>query len=448
MILNLPSITVIRTEENDHDYHVYAVPNNDAVICQNCSGLTPYGHGSRTQLFMDTPIHGKRVGIVMERKRYQCRDCRATFSEPCADINDAHRATNRLVKYIEHRALIRTCTSVADDVGLTEATVRNILKAHIKELEKKYRFETPRILGIDEVHLNRKMRLVLTNIGEKTIVDMIDNRNKQTVINALYRFKNLDKIKIVTMDMWRPYRDAVDAVIPHSFVVIDKFHVVKMANEAVEKGRKNIRENLSKDLFKRLKKDRYLMLRRRRDLDVKQEFLLSGWIDNYPDLYALYHAKEQFYDIWDSDMTRAEAEDAYAAWKDSVPTGIRGYFSDLIRAVDNWHLEVFNYFDHRVTNAFTESINNQIKGIMRQGSGYSFNVLRARVLFQPSESKHSFKSSIGGVGGGVLGFMTPPELKDYGVLIDLPPKRVRRPKLPDGLKYAPTRKGFDDDFYN
>lgn len=52
-------------------------------------------------------------------------------------------------------------------------------------------------------------------------------------------------------------------------------------------------------------------------------------------------------------MTRAEAEIAYLNWKDSVPVGIRGYFSDLDRAIGNWHTEVFNYFDHRITNAYT-----------------------------------------------------------------------------------------------
>lgn len=46
------------------------------------------------------------------------------------------------------------------------------------------------------------------------------------------------------MDMWRPYYDAVKAVLPDAVIVIDKFHVVKMANQAVEKGRKALREQM------------------------------------------------------------------------------------------------------------------------------------------------------------------------------------------------------------
>lgn len=421
MLLNLPSITVTRVEEqNDNDYHVYAVPNSEPQFCSECLGTAFYSHGSKTHLYMDTPIHGRRVGVLLERKRYKCRGCGKTFSQDCSDINDSHRATNRLVEYVENNALDRTFSSVADEIGVTEGTVRKIVGSYIGKLEKKYQFESPQILGIDEVHLNRKMRLVFTNIGENTILDLISSRKKQTVINALYRFKSLKKIKYVTIDMWRPYRDAVNAVLPHAVIVIDKFHVVKMANEAVERGRKALREQMTKDEVKLLKKDRFLMLRRRRDLDATQEFLLSGWTENYPLLHDLYHSKERFYDIWDSNMTKKEAETAYLDWKESMPSGIRGYFANLEKAITNWNTEVFNYFDRRITNAYTESANNHVKSIARQGRGYSFEVLRAKVLFTNAKHKIKKKSFKSGIQEDVLGYGLPKigdDFLNFGVII-------------------------------
>lgn len=397
MLLNLPSIIVTKTDEHgDHDYHIYAHPKELNPPCPDCGSLKLYGHGKRIPLIMDTPIHGRRVGIFLEVKRYKCRECKKTFNQPCEDINDSHRATNRLVKYIEEKAMIRPCTAIAEDIGVTEGTIRNILNAHIERLEKKYVFETPEILGIDEAHLNRKMRLVMTNIKERTIINLVKDRNKKTVINILQNFKDNEKIKIVAIDMWRPYRDAVRSALPNAMIVIDKFHVVKMANEAVDKGRKSLKDDMHKDLAKRLKKERFLMLKRRRDLTPVQDFQLSGWTLNYPDLFELYNAKEDFFDIWDSDMTRKEAEEAYLNWKMKISSQIMRHFSDLVRAVDNWHLEVFNYFDCHVTNAYTESANNQIKHIYKQGRGYSFDVLKARVLYVPEhhKKKKSFKYSV------------------------------------------------------
>ena len=42
--------------------------------------------------------------------------------------------------------------------------------------------------------------------------------------------------------------------------------------------------------------------------------------------------------------------------------------------------DILAYFDYRYTNAFTESANNIIKTIEKQGHGYSFEVLRAMCL--------------------------------------------------------------------
>ena len=37
----------------------------------------------------------------------------------------------------------------------------------------------------------------------------------------------------VATDMWNPHRDAVSAVIPHATVIVDKFHVLRLANQAL-----------------------------------------------------------------------------------------------------------------------------------------------------------------------------------------------------------------------
>ena len=157
-LLNLSSLSVTSVEEDGFDYRISAKINEyEKRQCAHCFSSSMYGHGAKTQLFMDTPIHGKRVGILLSRRRFQCGDCRKTQFEQSRDLSDDHRATVRLVKYIQERALRTTNTSVADDVGITEATVRNIVKTYIVDLEKKYQFETPRVLGLDEVHLNRRM---------------------------------------------------------------------------------------------------------------------------------------------------------------------------------------------------------------------------------------------------------------------------------------------------
>lgn len=416
--LNLPSITVEKVEHVDKFVHIYARSNEVPKRCPHCTCRDFYVHGNKRQLIMDEPHGSRKVGLLLRRERYKCQDqwCKKTFMQGCSDVNESHRATNRLIEYIHEVGIEEPFTWVAERVGLTEGNIRKIVLNYINQTEKKYSFETPSVLGIDELHLNKTMRLILTNIEENTVIDLIEDRTKKTVINALTRLKDRDKIKFVAMDMWRPYKEAVYAVLPHAVIVIDKFHIVKMANEAVEKGRKSLRESMTAELALALKNDRFVMLRREERLSPRQSILLSGWTENYPKLKELHRLKEEFFSIFDSRMPRAQAEAAYAAWEQSIPEDLAHFFKPLTTAVNGWHREVFNYFDTWITNAYTESANKVIKGIYNLGRGYSFKVLRAKTLYIQAEHKEkmSFKKSIP---KGVLGFTEKPTYLNYGVVI-------------------------------
>ena len=99
-------------------------------------------------------------------------------------------------------------------------------------------------LGIDELYLNRRYLCILTNLEERTLLDLLPGRQQEAVTKRLMSMTERDKIEIVSMDMWKPYRRAVQAALPQARIVVDKFHVVRMANEALEKVRKGLRKEL------------------------------------------------------------------------------------------------------------------------------------------------------------------------------------------------------------
>jgi hypothetical protein len=186
--------------------------------------------------------------------------------------------------------------------------------------------------------------------------------------------------------MWQPYRDACAAVIPQARLVVDKFHVIKMANEAVEKVRKGLRDRLTIKEKRGLMHDRYVLLKREHDLTDKDSLLLSGWIKNYAELGVAYRLKEDFYKIYDC-TSPDEAQGAYLEWKSKITPEVEFAFHDLTRAWDNWKPWILEYFNHPVTNAYTESLNNLIRVMNRLGRGYSFEALRAKILFAEGAQK-------------------------------------------------------------
>ncbi|MEI0738698.1 transposase [Paenibacillus sp. JTLBN-2024] len=71
----------------------------------------------------------------------------------------------------------------------------------------------------------------------------------------------------------------------------------------------------------------------------------------------------------------------YCDWKAKIPIEIEPAFNALTKAMNNWEREIFAYFDHRITNAYTESLNSFIRVTNRLGRGYSLEALRAKILF-------------------------------------------------------------------
>jgi transposase len=379
-ILNLPHFFVSSFTENEHDYHVMAVTEVEVKLCINCQSKEIYRFGKREQLIKDLPMHAKRVGIYVDTKRYRCKSCGKTFFERLPGVDEKRHMTDRLIAWIGKSSIKRTFSSIAEEVGITEGTVRLIFKDYVKKLENRIKFDTPAYMGIDEIHIIKKPRGVITNIESKTIVELLVNRNKVTVIQYLSSLPSKEKIKCVAMDMWEPYKDAVQQVMPSAVIVIDKFHVVRMASVALEIVRKAHRASLSAPARRRLMHDRFILLKRPWELSSEERLKLNEWIENFPELDLGYSLKESFYGIYDS-SDKYEALDRYQAWELSVPPHMRDAFAPLIKAWRNWQPYILNYFEHKITNAYTESLNNLIRVANRNGRGYSFDVLRAKMLF-------------------------------------------------------------------
>ncbi|WP_215894035.1 transposase [Acidithiobacillus ferrivorans] len=98
----------------------------------------------------------------------------------------------------------------------------------------------------------------------------------------------------------------------------------------------------------------------------------------------------RIYGIYEGSGSPQAAIAAYEAWSKAVLPEVRDAYSDLIRAFTNWQPFILNSFEHPVTNAYTESLNSLIRVMNRLGRGYSFEALRAKILFTEGAHKHKF----------------------------------------------------------
>jgi len=387
-VLRLPEYQILNAMEMEDGLHFHIVAP-DPIACEECGAEDEFVRfGKRDVAYRDLPVHGKRVILWVIRRRYSCRACGTTFRPSLPDMVDDHRMTRRLYSHVEKESFNHPYAYVADTTGLNEKTIREIFRKKAEFLAAWHRFETPRCLGIDELYLNRRYRCILTNLEERTLLDLLPGRQQDAVTKRLMSMTERGKVEIVSMDMWKPYRRAVQAVLPQARIVVDMFHVVHMANEALEKVRKGLRKELTANQRRTLKGDRKILLKRAHDVSDRERLIMETWMGAFPQLLAAYEHKERFYHIWDC-ATRRDAEQALAAWIDDIPQGQKEVWKELVSAVSGWREEMLTYFetDIPVTNAFTESINRLAKDKNRDGRGYSFEVMRARMLYTTKHKK-------------------------------------------------------------
>lgn len=421
-ILNLPGWEVTGHTQTKTDYRIEAVYTPEPSACPECSTLFDrlYRHGKREQEIRDLPAHGKRVVIALTRKRYRCQGCGRTFLQPLPDVDDRAQMTRRLAEWVGEQSIVRTFTDVATEVGLTNVTVRNVFDAYVERLDQEHKFWAPEQLGIDEVHLLKQPRCVFTDLQGRSIIGVMAKRDKATVIAALQALRHNEAVEVVSIDMWKGYLEAVKVALPKAAVVVDKFHVVRMANYAVEMVRKDIRKGLERKERVKMMHDRFVLLRREADLKPEQREKLT-WVQVYPLLGEAHRLKEAFYGVWDIPH-KADAQAAYRTWELSVKgTLMTTAYKPLLTAMHNWHEHIFAYWDHRVTNAVTEALNGVAKLMERNGRGYSFEVIRAKLLYYYRHLDRTFspkKSSASYQCEGMLKTDGPPEVLRFGVDLD------------------------------
>ena len=380
-ILNLSGLDVVDFRETDTEYHVRATPKAISRLCPHCGRSNDtVAHAKRTLVIRDIPSHGKAVVIHLDVPRLKCRQCIQTFTASVPEVDTGREMTERLAKWIGRQSIEYTYAEIAKQVKVDEKTVRNIFDEYVAVLAKEYRRETPVWLGIDEIKLKR-FRAIFTNLHGRSLIDMLPDRYVSTVTAFLASMPDKDRITHVAIDMWSGYRRAAQEALPKAKIVVDKFHVLMKANMAFEAVRRKIARESSNGAGLGLKRAHKLFDKRAKDLNDEQYLTVSGWLNTFPLLAAAYDLKERLYTIYEV-KTSEEAWGEYLHWESTIPSELAKPFRVVKTAFRNWKPYILNYFDdQRVTNAFTESFNAKVRAVYRNGRGYTFERLRAKVLY-------------------------------------------------------------------
>ena len=199
----------------------------------------------------------------------------------------------------------------------------------------------------------------------------------------LDRFDETEKKKVhyVSIDMWKPYYNAVREKLPKARIVVDRFHVVKHLNERITSIRRKCQKEASKEIAEVFKGSRWILVRNRKDLSAKDEEKLKKILDSCPKLREIYLLKEEYRFIFEKARDRQKAEKYLRVWKLRAMNTGNSFLLKFVKTLENWWNEILNYFFERITNGFVEGLNGALRGIIRRAFGYrNFENFRYQAL--------------------------------------------------------------------
>lgn len=275
-ILNLPGWRTQRYKETEHDIMIEAELITVMTIRCACgappSAFQKWGPAKLAYLH-DLPIRCKRTRVYYQKQRYRCTACNKTLSQPMAGADERHRLTARLGDYIRQEGLnlFRTFADLADEVGYSEQTIRDIVTAHAVKLEKERHIDTPFWISIDEVYIEKQERCVISDPVGQRVIHMLPTNSQIELEKWLLQLPSRHKVKLVTIDMWSPYLGAVQRLLPTAVIVVDRYHVHNLLNGGIKDVLGLVRNSMSYSEQRQYMRDPLILLTSRFHLEKEQK---------------------------------------------------------------------------------------------------------------------------------------------------------------------------------
>jgi transposase len=393
-LLDLAGVWVTAVEFNDND-HVVVVDvrlRRRRLECPHCGWTTAARHNwqPRPSTWRALDFGVWRVLVRARLRRLACRPCRRVTVEAVPFARHRARHTRDfedliawLVKHVDKTAVTRLCRV---NWRTTGAIVARVVADELDDSRLDELYD----IGVDEVAYRRQHEYLtlVTDHDSGTIVWADEGRDAA----ALTRFFDelgpgrAAGLQAISIDMSAAYlkaireHDDVDAT-----VCFDPFHVVQLANKALDVVRRGywneLRDRAGRDDARRFKHARWALLKRPEHLTDTQHDQLAAIKRAGGEVWRSYRLKEALRAIFDPDLTPAEAAVLLDRWIAWAQRSRLASFVKLQRTIRAHRDGILAALQLGINNGRSEGLNRKVRSITSRAFGFhSANAVAAMIM--------------------------------------------------------------------
>lgn len=341
---------------------------NALVACPVC-GVRCKVHDRIERTWRHTDVCDSECFVTARIPRCDCPKCGVKqIAVPWARENVGY------TKSFERKAmsLMRRMplTKAAEEMRVGTWVLENILRYHVnKALDRLDLSEVSRVF-LDETSSKRGHRYitVIADADTKRIIFMTEGKGADSLseFSDWLRTHNGDpyNIRLVSCDFSKSFLSGVNEHLPRAEVVYDRFHLVKMVNDALDKIRSLNQMNGSRHKWMRFK-----LLKNGKDLSPEERQKVFDIKDDNKIIGLAYEMKESLIQLYDYPDISSASEHV-KQWLDWVEKDGHERMRAVGRTVSRHFHKILNWYHDGMSNGFLEGLNGMIQTTKRIGRGY------------------------------------------------------------------------------
>jgi transposase len=327
------------------------------------------------------------VYLEIERRRVDCKQCGGVKTEGLDWLADNPFYTKRFAVYVGRRCRDADVKSVAKELNLDWHSVKELEKEYMRGLLTKAGTPGPEAIGIDEISIRKghTYRIVVSDLLRGRPIWFGGKDRSEASMQEFYEWlgpKKSKHIRLVVMDMWKPFRTVAQAQAPQAAILFDKFHIMKHLGDALDKVRKSEYARVNGRDRRFIKGQKYNLLAHPENLNAKGRKALKELLAANKRLNTAYILKETFGQLWDY-QTEGWALRFFENWRDALKWQRLKPFEKFANMIEkHWDgIAAYCKPENKVPLGFVEGLNNKIRVIQRRAYGLrDEEYLRLKVL--------------------------------------------------------------------
>ena len=369
-------------------------PNCGCLYEKNPETIIKYGYKKNCKIKIDKLSNYKTL-LLLDKQRFLCKYCNCTFIAK-TNLVDFHKqiSNNTRTSIILELMEKGSEKDIARRNNVSSSTVNRILDSVTKDKIIKNNGHLPEVLGIDEFKATKdtisKMAFIIVNQNDKKIFDINNSRLSYDIEKYFkhYSLKERDKVKFITMDLYKPYYKLMKSLFKNAILIPDRFHIVIQVRDALDKTRIKLCYK-SNPNYNKLKKYWKLVLKDKRQLDnskktyqkcfkkeMTQKDIVLYLLNTNDELKETYNTYQSI--LYSLDTKNKEIFKSIINGKNKL---VSQYMKKALKTFRNMENYIYNAFDYEYSNGIVEGINNLIKQIKHTACGYrKFSHLKARIM--------------------------------------------------------------------